>query len=287
MLYKLRDSINLGIFEKKLNHPMQFRNKFWLSAVARLFIFQEFMESISGEILHVESDVILSDDFPFKSFEKIQESFAYPVVFNERAVASTVYIKNASAAKELADFTKAEILKNSDTTDMIILRKFFNINSHNVLPLPFFLNFDDTYVRKLDDILKEKLNSNPLAGVGIFDGSDLGVYYFGTDPRNNRGKSRLRQEVLFSYLRMPNWELIFKGNRVFPYAKFGSQSIPIFSLHITCKDEKLFKVKTLGNALKENLLVQANDATLKIYPRIILTQAYKSLKRRIISLFKY
>lgn len=270
----------------KLNHPAEFRNGFWFSSIARLIILAEFMEAHPEPLLHVESDVILSSDFPFGIFENINEPIAYPVVFKERGVASTIYMREKEISTRLADFAVEEVSKDGNTTDMLILRKFFDTYPNDVYPLHFFHTIDHKYVREVDARLLKKISDSPKKSIGLFDGSDLGVYYFGTDPRNARGKSYLRHEVPLTYLRLKNWNLVFDKNRNFPNAKFKNEIIPIFSLHLTSKRLKYFKQDKAAKAIYNQLMKQNHGPATEFYFDVLLKQSMNSLKRRALSVFK-
>lgn len=281
---KLTNDEKYKDLESSLNHPSNFRDGFWISSLARLVIFQDLMLEHSGPILHVESDVILAEDFPFEYFEELPQTYAYPVVFEERAVASTVYIRNLESAEKLASFALGEAKSNPSTTDMLVLRKFFNAHPNEVFPLPFFntvAGLDNNYTHPIDDLLMSKLQENPETNVGIFDGSDLGVYFFGTDPKNNRGKSKLREEIQFTYLKLKNWELRFRDNRDFPFAIFGEIEIPIYSFHMTCKRVKYFAFESVGRSLRKTLKDQFRHANTRLYLDVLVIQVIKSIRRRI------
>ena len=264
-----------------LNHPKDFRNNFWFSSIARLMVFPEFMKSNPGPLLHVESDVILSEDFPLDDFMYLDEAIAYPIVFKERAVASTVFIRDEMQAQELANFVNNEIELNRDTTDMLTLRRYFDSFPKKVFPLPFFHSFDPDFICEIDPLLKSRLTECQSRFTGIFDGSDLGVYYFGTDPRNMRGLSILRKEILFTNLRLLQWNLLLQSDRAFPYALFGNQRIPIYSLHVTSKRSDIFMVEKERQIISKFLKNQHARMTKKIYLRVLYKQIILSVGRRL------
>ena len=52
----------------KLQHPKDFRKNFWFTSLIRLYELGKFACLNNCKLIHVESDVILSDDFPFDKF---------------------------------------------------------------------------------------------------------------------------------------------------------------------------------------------------------------------------
>jgi len=272
---------SLDSTSETLNHPKDFRNNFWFSSIARLMVFPDFMKSNPGPLLHVESDVILSEDFPLDDFMYLDEAIAYPVVFKERAVASTIFIRDEMQAQELANFVNNEIELNRDTTDMLTLRRYFDSFPKKVFPLPFFDNFDPDFICEIDPLFRSRLAECQSRFTGIFDGSDLGVYFFGTDPRNMRGVSILRKEILFTNLKLPQWNLLLQSDRAFPYALFGNQRIPIYSLHVTSKRPDIFMAEKERQIISKFLKNQHARMAKKIYLRVLFKQIVLSLRRRL------
>jgi hypothetical protein len=55
--------------EVSLAHPKDYRNNFWMTSMARFLALVEYQEVVGKEMIHIESDVILSRDFPFEKFQ--------------------------------------------------------------------------------------------------------------------------------------------------------------------------------------------------------------------------
>jgi hypothetical protein len=281
--FKTHTLASLGSTEASLNHPKEFRKNFWFTSIARLIVFPEFMEVNPEPLIHVESDVTIAEDFPFEEFLEIDEAIAFPIVFKERAVASTVYIRDISQARDLADFVLNEIELNNNTTDMLTLRRYFDCFPKKVFPLPFFYNIDSRFIHEIDPVLQSRLTECKSRFNGIFDGSDLGVFYFGTDPRNARGLSTIRKEVQFTNLKLPAWELILMKNRVFPFAVFDMKRVPIYSLHITSKRPEIFTAHMAKFFMSRYLRSQNKGSRKQIILRVLLKQSILSVKRRLSS----
>ena len=120
---KYHPSDNWNNLEKRIQHPKFFRNNFWFTSLARFIAIAEFVKIHDEEIIHIESDVIISDDFPFKMFSKLNVDFSFAIVNSEQAIASCLFIGNSRAADELIRITLESAIENNLTTDMYILKK--------------------------------------------------------------------------------------------------------------------------------------------------------------------
>ena len=269
--------------ENLLDHPKDFRNNFWMTSISRFLAIADYMETNDHEIIHVESDVILSSDFPFKEFSNIPSPISYPVVSKLRGVASTVYFRDKTIAKKLARFSLECIEEDSRTSDMLILRKFYDRYPELVTPLPFGPIDLDSYQHGIDDqLLQRSIATHSILG-GIFDGSDIGVYYFGTDPRNHRGISSLRVPIPESLANYSKWLLKNDQHRIFPnLGTTKERSLSrVYSLHMTNKHVSLFRIHTQGRIILKRIKESQNNPAAKVYFWVLYKQTWKSIIRRL------
>jgi hypothetical protein len=281
-IYKYLPTDEWTVLGNNLMHAKDFRDNFWFTSTARFLALSDFSKSIEREFLHVESDVILAEDFPFSKLSTLESDFMFPVVSDTNAIASCLYIRNHDSANYLANLTLQESAKNSLTTDMYILSALSKMTSVNFIPLPtapiiyysnslasnVFLHKADTYIEHFG---------------GVFDGFDLGRYLFGDDPRNKRGVSILRNNDDRTYLNVRNLRLVTRPERDFPYIYNSSLNsyIPVYSLHIHSKNLDLFKMK------KSKRTIQAYVSKSKSNPRkvfifsVFLRSLFQALKRRL------
>ena len=226
--------------EESLSHPKEFRNNFWFSSIARLDALNAYAEFSGEDVLHIESDVLLSADFPISKFSELKVGLAYPVVAPDRGVASTVYIANASSAKTLVDFAVERTLRNPASTDMEILADFFFKETGLVFRLPFAPASEEFFRREnMPQNMVDMRESQKFFG-GIFDGNDAGVYLFGFDPRNSRGLSHLGTSIPGNYADITKWRFRFDNSREFVSVIGNEAPIPLFSLHASSKELLLF-----------------------------------------------
>lgn len=267
--------------EEDLRHPKNFRDNFWLTSLARFVAIANFMQTHSESVLHIESDNFLSVDFPAEKFEGLHQDFAFPVVSKDRAIASILYFKNFQASKMLADFASDSAQENNWTSDMLVLRSFYDANSSNVQVLPTGLSQQAKFSNPVDPNVLASMNKGLATLGGVFDGSDIGVRFFGTDPRNRRGFSTIGAPIPENYSDVATWNLVINPNRRFVDLEIeGARTAKVFSVHATCKEIKLFKKNTQVRALSRYLKYIKKGKFEKFYPKIFLVALVKHLLRR-------
>jgi hypothetical protein len=267
--------------EKDLQHPKDFRDNFWLTSLARFFAITNFMQTHAESVLHVESDNFLSVDFPVERFEDLYQDYAFPIVSKDRAIASILYFKNARASKTLADFASDLAQENNWTSDMLVLRKFYDANSMNIQVLPTGLSQQTKFSNPVDPTVLASMNKGLDILGGVFDGSDIGVRFFGTDPRNRRGFSTIGAPVPENYSDGASWNLTMNKNRRFIDLEIeGARTAKVFSVHATCKEVRLFKKNTQVRALIRYLKYIKKGKFKKFYPKIFVIALAKHLFRK-------
>ena len=271
-------TISLSI-ENSLNHPKDFRNNFWFSAIQRFDALRLYIEKSNEPILHLESDVIISKDFPLEKFIMSEIKIAFPVVAKNRGVASSVFIRDLETAEKLIHFADETSSVNSNTTDMEILAGFFEENQDKVVMLAFGPNSASAYDESF--ILERVLPAFEILS-GIFDGNDIGVYLFGTDPRNARGVSYLGTSIPGNYAQVNKWDFKFDNLRQFINLEFDDTVIPIYSVHATSKQLTLFFHYTQNYVIRRYLQKKNPAGKRKHFPfitsKMVLRKILKSLK---------
>lgn len=273
--------------EGTLSHDREFRNNFWFTSVARFLALAEFSQTHNREMLHIESDVIISHDFPFSDFSKISALFSFPVVNNFMGIASCLFIKNSEAADYLSKLTISMAKKDSHVTDMHVLGEITKKDSYyfQLLPTspPLKKALSSASKSHLDRVYKSSLLFK-----GFFDGRDLGMYLFGDDPRNKRGFSFVRKFDTRFYLDASELSFILNNDRDFPYMfdPFKNTYIPIFTLHIHSKNLKLFNLASSQKVIRKAIRDSKKGPETKFYPTILFRNLTHSVRRRLIWLFR-
>jgi hypothetical protein len=303
-IYLVTDSFNTDINIKGLNlfihvptenwrnlqdslaHPKEFRANFWFTSLSRFIAIEDFASKNPGEILHIESDVIIAEDFPFELFSNNEYLFQFPIVSDDRAIASVLYLQNHKAAEYLCNLTLSESKRNPSTTDMEILRTLSINMSKDFYPLPSAPSQRSAIRSTEENFLKA--NSDALEYFkGVFDGFDLGRYLFGEDPRNKRGFSRVRWNDPEVYLKARELQFSIGSSRNFPYV-YDSESnaeVPIYALHIHCKKNSFFRSKLSYKLFKNAVKNSRKAPSIKLYPLVFLHSARLALMRRILKIF--
>jgi hypothetical protein len=267
--------------EKLLDHPKDFRGNFWFTSLARFIAISYFAKMHEGPLIHIESDVIVSSDFPFEAFSLLTTSFAFPIVSDNQAIASCLFIQNKEAAADLAQLTLESVRRNTSTTDMYILHDLFVKEPERVQ----ILASAPSHEYALDDTKKYFLKKNSESieyFKGIFDGFDIGRYLFGDDPRNDRGFSVLRRKDSLTYLDASRLDFLLLDNHEFPYVRNRSnQSImPVYALHIHSKNLKLFGMVDARSMIRKAVLDSKNESQKIFSLTIFLKSVLISIRRR-------
>lgn len=193
-----------------------FRNNFWFSTKARLFIIPQFMAVFKVEkVLHIESDVWIHPDFPLRELETLNAALAFPRVDEGRGIASVLLVNGTEGRKLLLE----ACYNWPHLTDMQILDRLLRKNK-NVYELPSTNNM-------LDNIL----------GNWIFDGAKLGMYLFGADPRSVYGVIRRFNLSPMGSL-TSGQEIMVEGQVI--YLKTHESHRRVANLHLHSKDVRMY-----------------------------------------------
>ena len=265
------------------DHPKDFRGNFWLTSSARLFAIEAYLQKENSEVLHVESDVILSPDFPFSNFRKIEKRLAFPLISDSRGVASIVYVRDKFAAAILTSTLISEAEKNPQTTEMLSLRVVYERNFDKVQILPIGPEGVRSY-RNIESVMVSKFSEGLRIFNGVFDGVEIGQFFTGTDPRNRRGKILLRHDLVDGYLNVNELEVLFDSDRQFINIRtkknFNSCS-PIFALHVPVKQTRFFKKTSQARKLNRIARESRRRKTIKLSFPVLIKSALLSFNRRV------
>ena len=233
----------LDIIKFKLGHPQNFRNNFWFLSLIRFLVLHKYMEKNVGEIIHVESDVILASDFPYEKFAQLEVKCAFSLTSDLEGIASILYLRDLKTSKLLSELTLISVSLNAYTTDMIILKEFYvkYESITNILSSGSEISCKNNL--RVPQIDAEKMRKSQSHFGGIFDGIDIGFYLSGEDPRNHRGLRRIRSIIPRNYveprLLYPLWNTRRGFIDVFDHNL--SCLAPVYSLHIHSKDLRFFQ----------------------------------------------
>jgi hypothetical protein len=235
--FDLNIEINLNKQIKK------FRSGFWLKTIERYFILLNFVKFYNiREFYHAELDNVFSNlNDLHKKLNTIGKYFYLTTVnLNKQAFGSVIYINQVKILENFCTFIKKKLEKKF-YNDMELLYLFAKKNINEIKYLPTFLGIKNkSYVNYKD------LN-------GIFDNLNLGVYIFGTDPRNH-ARPIYNRENLYQNKKMEN---ILK-NSTFNIIKknflltLENKKLNVFNIHIHSKLIRKFFIKKQHSTLLKN-----------------------------------
>ena len=263
-----------------LSHPKNFRANFWHSSIARFAYLLKHQTETGIPFLHVESDVILAKDFPIEKVAK-NNDLAYPILSKYRGVASVFFSRSAEVLSHYVNFIVTEVRKDHEITDMTALRKYYDLYPERVSVLPAGPALISAYEPEIQKDLFTTIESEIKRYEGVFDGSDIGMYLFGTDPRNKLGHSILREEIATTYTRMSEMQFVYNAARDFIDVKNSLEWIPVYNLHMTCKDIRLFSTNEMQDTFLKYLSHKNRTEIFisKVYLKMALAKFLRVIRR--------
>jgi hypothetical protein len=228
----------------------KYRNGFWRYSLERLIALTEHHTNFPGEgLLHIESDVLLLNSFPFASFEPIQK-IAWSTFEKDRDVASLIYLPNG----DLSSWLLAQLLKflrdKLATDDMHLLSLISKNFDQLVLSLPIAPTSESRAYSSLsnpsnyDRVRCAKYSEN---FAGVFDAAAIGIWLTGTHAVNGFGVSRRYDTNLIyetkSYVDPAKIDFQISHDGDLFWIEDG-KSVNVHSLHIHSKNLDFFSPKS-------------------------------------------
>lgn len=272
---------DFDIVKNNLNHPIEFRNGFWFTTFVRLKAIAYLAEELGESILHIESDVILSPDFPMNEFIDLQTVVAFPLVSPGQAVASIFYIGDSEVAREFSEFLDTEIFRNPQTSDMRALDAFRLHSPTAVDILPTGPDLASVYQQTFPRNLLKATGVQLDRFRGIFDAIDIGFYLFGQDPRNTKGFRELRSIDSSSYLKIKSLNFKYNPERKFIDVVIDSLHLPVYSLHVHSKDLRIFKLRKFQKIALRRVKYQSSPETREFIPSVFLGLLVKFIAKKL------
>jgi hypothetical protein len=226
----------------KLSHRSHFRDGFWYKAIIRFYAILEFMRTQSVEsIIHCESDVWVSPRFPFDKFRDINSQLAFPITGIGLAVPSIVFIGKAKTLHTFLQFSEKIMQEDRSATDMSLLFHFAQCHPELVKVLPTLSRNMGNYNIDCPDSWISKISTTDFHG--IFDGNTYGIYFWGWDPRNEKGFRRLFEAHQNHFLNPRGTSLKTAGDSLI--LRNSRDESEIYCLHIHSKDIRAFFVSSM------------------------------------------
>jgi hypothetical protein len=223
-----------------LSHDFGFRMGFWRYSIERILALNNWHSLHKDEsFIHVESDVLLLNNFPWSQFGEYNK-LAWLRHSYSLDCAAILFSPSFRETSWLRDEVVTLLKSDSGLTDMTALNQISKMHPNRVALLP---TVENSWVKDFGKqsqesarLLSKEFNSFN----GVFDPAAIGVWLTGNDPRNRLGWIT-RYSSHFDPLVDPN-TLRYSG-------KFGqgvsvsldSIPVPLFNLHIHSKQISYFR----------------------------------------------
>ena len=223
-------------------------DKFWLHTMGRLFAICDYhLSSSLNSFLHLESDVILMENFPFGDLLKSQ-TLMWGKYNNDRDVASLFFSPTKDSSSQLLGLMEENLTKNSSLTDMSLLSEIaLQLGPEH----SYFPNFPAANSKMIN--IKSGIGENSIEKMtaqlddfsGIFDHASIGMWFDGLDPVHTFGvrQSLFRESVESgdSFVDPTNFQYFFEKKFQLQFQE-NEKRISIYSLHIHSKSLSWFKL---------------------------------------------
>lgn len=291
-VYKGDDSI-LGESLQKNCHSSIFRDGFWRKTIERIFAVIEFHRTISENcaILHVESDVFLSPNFPFAKLDNNNlPELGWCPYSPKEDVAALLYSRNLQSSMALKKLLVEVLSENHNHTDMTALNRIKQIMGRNVFyfPLtPTTENIGESITSTISGEGVSEINEFFDLFGGVFDSLSVGMYTWGIDPRNTYGFTLIhnnsQSKSQKAYI-IPEQRCVFLDSRRRLIYRFSGKEVSLFATHIHSKNVYLFD--KLGSYEMNKILSRSNNIHLYSFQiRIFLSLLKSNWQEK--TLFRY
>lgn len=213
-------------FAKRTNLDNLFRGGFWLHAVERFYVLEQYMAYSGRErIFHSELDVLLFDLDHFDShLDQLGNGVFLPLESANRAIASLAYIRGREGLALLLSFFEENAHLGNE---MMMLGSFVQRGgrvAHSIASDRIFDRDGWPYSSSVSD-----------ENQGLVDCSAFGQWLLGQDPRNVAGTSWNHHVGAISYeISSIKFRSNLMGDRLFARAPKSSW-LPVRALHVHSK----------------------------------------------------
>ena len=235
-IFRYTSSADVEGLLSRASHPKKFRNNFWKTSLERLFAINRFHETCkSSALLHVESDVILFPNFPWKRVRELDKLTWFSA--NENLdCAALLFTPNFENSEWLSRELQKSISLDPNLTDMQALYDIRKRNKNQIRLFPSSAPAIADQGLLVNDRRFLEITSMTNFFGGIFDALNMGMWLTGQNPRNLGGKV-IRYEHFFV---QDNRFTQQTFSNVAEYFFVGdSEKTEIFSLHVHSKNPKL------------------------------------------------
>lgn len=253
-----------------------FREGFWRYSLERIFALIQFHQLNPGPLLHLESDVLITSDFPFEKFLALNK-IAWQSLNEEADVAAILFSPSVERSQEFYARLISELQENPRHTDMTVLATLRKKSPRDFETLPSGINSDRKIFNDYPETEIIRVTSTGKDFSGYFDPAALGMWNFGQDPRNHFGFSR-RHILMPESITDPSRLILCVSSPLQFHDQYGDS---VFSLHLHSKNVKFFSKNQLRHLKKYLKNGTKQNARYVFYPRMLvqLLRDYHSRKK--------
>ena len=245
-LFEYSTSPRIENILSNLDIDRAYRQGFWRYSLERLFALTEHHKRFPKEqLLHIESDVLILETFPFEALTKITK-LAWSIIDDERDVAALLFSATLETSKWLREKVIELLISESNVNDMQILSRVSNRFPNEVTVLPTLpKNYTDILSESchISDFNKVRSSENAEVFAGVFDAAPIGIWLTGSYGVNSFGVSkRFDNNLAINSNSMINPTKLglkyLRGSGLFITS--DGRQVPIHTLHIHSKDTRIF-----------------------------------------------
>lgn len=234
-----------------MTHDLYFRDGYWFKVIARILALGKIFEQEEDcKVVQIESDVRLFRNFPFDKFKSISERLAFPLHSSNQGVASILFINTIEGFKIIErEFIKG-MKTDGNINDMEILHNIYVSFPNQVRVLPTGSQCLHLRSEDIDAHESRAISSNFEVFQGSFDDLSYGLFLFGWDLRNNKGRRLTYSENRGQFI-IPRKVKLRAGNgRIEVLCQICKNSFSLFNLHVHSKDAHLFSERGMVRRVK-------------------------------------
>jgi hypothetical protein len=223
-----------------------YRQGFWRYSLERLFALSDHHKRFATEnLLHIESDVLILETFPFESFKKLNK-LAWSNLDDQRDVAALLFSPNLNTSTWLQEKLIDSILLDSRVNDMQALSSISNRFPEQITILPTLIRDNKQIISTNCKISEETIfraSENSGMFLGVFDAAPIGIWLTGSHGVNAFGISKRYDDKLVAEsnaMLVPSKMGLKYQSGLGLFITSGGTETPIHTLHIHSKDEAFF-----------------------------------------------
>lgn len=289
MIWEYESTKAVSDNEIRKYHDLEFRNGYWKHTILRIIAFLDFQIAFEfKQIIHLESDVILMNKFPFDGVA-IQSKIIWGYYNEKRDVGALVFVPSLSMARWLRKEVINAWKKSPSSTDMEILKGIATAHARRISYWPSGLSIAVNSYTRLSKLSIEKMQSREVKLSGIFDVAPFGMWLCGMDPSSNFGFQRY-----FSKMFIENGDSIVDPSHV-DYTFGSDDSIlimssnkaeSIYTLHNHSKDPRYFKASNIEFLQKNYRKYIRRGApyqtfSLKVFNTLVFRKLHKTVRNNL------